>query len=451
MGAELLLIDNGSNDGTADYFATIPQAKVLYLPEPLGYPATSLGALAARGRYYVHFANDIIATPRYLEGLLCCIRADSRTGMAVPLCNAMSSGQSIAVSYPDPRQDPNGLVSFADAFNRSDPLQWEERPRLLPCMSIMPTVLARACTNDPWFRFGEFADDDASTRLRRAGLRQMLARDTFVHHFGSVTASTVQSQAQTLPQSRLLYRQKWGVDAWSSMDWDTKIAQRTAACLEGPQSRVLWLDPRFGTQPLDRRTLCRQKGTHATHCAAETEPAYLPDAEGLFEQAYGGTPGSIRCPVLPLGSTPSLCCRDLSCYPEEDRQALLGEAARSPAPGGRLFCMAKNAAAYETLYNLSCQAFAAPYGEEDLPLSPGIPHLRCPAMRRPAGFPFRLTARPLPCPACRDTKHSRRPVLAFSVNFAERTTYNSLFFGENWMRGDTDEALCIHARALIPG
>ena len=109
---------------------------------------------------------------------------------------------------------------------------------MLPCMSIMPTVLARACTNDPWFRFGEFADDDVSTRLRRAGFRQMLARDTFVHHFGSVTASTVQSQAQTLPQSRLLYRQKWGVDAWSSMDWDTKIAQRTAACLEGPQSRV---------------------------------------------------------------------------------------------------------------------------------------------------------------------------------------------------------------------
>ena len=243
---------------------------------------------------------------------------------------------------------------------------------MLPCMSIMPTVLARACTNDPWFRFGEFADDDVSTRLRRAGFRQMLARDTFVHHFGSVTASTVQSQAQTLPQSRLLYRQKWGVDAWSSMDWDTKIAQRTAACLEGPQSRVLWLDPRFGTQPLYCRTLCRQKGTHATHCAAETEPAYLPDAEGLFEQAYGG-PWQHTLPRFTPGFDAIVCCRDLSCYPEEDRQALLGQAARLLAPGGRLFCMAKNAAAYETLYNLSCQAFAAPYGEEDLPYHPVYP------------------------------------------------------------------------------
>lgn len=372
LGAELLLIDNGSNDGTADYFATIPQAKVLCLPEPLGYPATSLGALAARGRYYVHFANDIIATPRYLEGLLRCIRADSRTGMAVPLCNAMSSGQSIAVSYPDPRQDPNGLVSFAAAFNRSDPLQWEERPRLLPCMSIMPTVLARACPNDPWFRFGEFADDDVSTRLRRAGFRQMLARDTFVHHFGSVTASTVQSQAQTLPQSRLLYRQKWGVDAWSSMDWDTEIAQRTAACLEGPQSRVLWLDPRFGTQPLYCRTLCRQKGVQSIHCAAETKRAYLPDAEGLFAQAYGG-PWQDTLPRFAPGFDAIVCCRDLSCYPEEDRQALLSQAARLLAPGGRLYCMAKNAAAYETLYNLSCQAFATPYGEEDLPYHPVYP------------------------------------------------------------------------------
>ena len=402
LNAELLLIDNGSTDGTADYFASIPQAKVLHLPDPLGYPATSLGALAAQGRYYVHFANDIIATPGYLEGLLRCIRSDSRMGLAVPVCNAMSSGQSIAASYADPRQDPNGLAAFAAAYNHSDPLQWEERPRLLPCMSIMPAVLARACTNDPFFRYGEFADDDVSTRLRRAGFRQMLARDTFVHHFGSVTASTVQSQAQTLPKSRLLYRQKWGVDAWSSMDWDTDLAQRAAACLEGTQCRVLWLDPRFGAQPLHCRTLCRQKGIHATHCAAEAEPAYLPDAEGLFAQAYGG-PWQDTLPRFAPGFDAIVCCRDLSCYSETDRQLLLRQAGRLLSPKGTLLCTAKNAAAYEALYGLCCQAFAGPYGEESLPYHPvRLPVLSGYAERCGLSASFACAAPPpeaqTPCP-----------------------------------------------------
>ena len=65
-----------------------------------------------------------------------------------------------------------------------------------------------------------------------------------------------------------------------------------------------------------------------------------------------------------------VCCRDLSCYCEAERQVLLRQAARLLAPGGQLFCMAKNATAYETLYSLSCQAFAAPYGEEYLPYRP---------------------------------------------------------------------------------
>lgn len=418
LGAELLLIDNGSDDGTADYFSSIPQASVLPLPEPLGYPATSLGALAAKGRYYVHFANDIIATPGYLEGLLRCIRADSRNGLAVPLCNAMSSGQSIAVSYPDPRQDPAGLASFAAAYNHPDPLKWEERPRLLPCMSIMPAVLARACTNDPWFRYGEFADDDVSTRLRRAGFHQVLARDTFVHHFGSVTASTVQSQAQTLPQSRLLYRQKWGVDAWSSTDWEFDLAQRTAAYLEGPRSRVLWLDPRFGAQPLHCRTLCRQKGIHAAHCAAETEPAYLPDAEGLFAQAYGG-PWQDTLPRFAPGFDAIVCCRDLSCYCEAERQVLLRQATRLLAPKGRLLCMAKNAEAYEALYGLCCQAFAPPYGEDDLFYHP-IEQAALSCSAEACGLSVSFAAAPLALPPVPGRETRPAPCSRFFCEFRKK-------------------------------
>lgn len=365
QNVELLLIDNGSTDQTDAYFASIPHAKVIHLPEPLGYPATSIGSLVAKGRYYVHFANDIIATPGYLEGLLSCIRSDNRIGLVVPVCNAMSSSQSIPVSYDDPRENLGDLITFAQSYNHSDATKWEFRPRLLPCMSIMPTALSRVCRNDPWFRYGEFADDDVSTRLRRAGYLQVFAKDTFVHHFGSVTASTIQSQVKTLPESRFLFQQKWGVDAWGSMDWDTTIADFLCKELSSSHHRILWIDPRFGTLPLYCQTLCKKKHQTIASYILASDPNYQQDASALACQAYVD---SLIHGITHFCTTfdAIVFCRDLSCYPQQVLSQVLPQLANRLSSQGRLFCTVKNHAAYQSLFGLCQQAFDPPYGGSNL-------------------------------------------------------------------------------------
>lgn len=92
---ELLLIDNGSTDDTLEFFRSVEHAKVIHLPEPLGYPATSLGAYGAQGKYYIHFANDIVATPHWLDNLLSSLERLPDVGMAEPACSYMSSFQSV--------------------------------------------------------------------------------------------------------------------------------------------------------------------------------------------------------------------------------------------------------------------------------------------------------------------------------------------------------------------
>lgn len=283
---ELLLIDNGSIDGTREYFMGVEKATCFHLKYALGYPGTSLGAMAARGRYYIHFANDIIATPCWLENLLECIESDPDIGMVVPTCNYMSSGQSIVVQYKNPMEDTAELEAFARDYNHSNPTRWEERIRLLPCLSIMPGPVAKVAVNDSMFYFGEFADDDMSCRLRRAGFRQIYAADTFVHHFGSVTAGLAQHQERSLQIGRELFLKKWGVDAWTSLDFEWSFGEYITNELISENENILWIDPEFCALPVKIRSLCYRRGTVLGQCsAAVTNSCYLPDASAVLKCA----------------------------------------------------------------------------------------------------------------------------------------------------------------------
>lgn len=399
---ELLLIDNGSTDGTAAYFASVPGARCLCLPEPLGYPATSLGPLVARGRYYVHFANDIIATPRWLEGLMRCAQDDPFTGLVVPVCNAMSSGQSIPVPYDDPREDLAPLIEFAEGHNHSDPRLWEERGRLLPCMSLMPTAVARRCLNDPLFLYGEFADDDVSTRLRRSGYRQVLARDTFVHHFGSITAASTQQQAQTLPKSRALFYEKWGVDAWASQDWDDTLALHAAKALPETGGRVLWVDPAFGALLFACRAACHRLGKQPPQDSAlVTDPRYAADA-------YGAARRVVCAPLIQglaclKGQTAfdAIVLRDdLSQFEEQTRAALWPLLHALLRPGGVMLCYAKNAEALGPAASLYRQTLCAPYAESSMPFPVELHALKAEA--EASGFLAKFTPAPLPLTAAQN-------------------------------------------------
>ena len=79
------------------------------------------------------------------------------------------------------------MQAFAAAYNELDPRRWEERSQLMPFLAILRTDLYRIGLLDPIYTRGEFIDDDMSTLLRRTGWRQILMKDTFMHHFGGVT------------------------------------------------------------------------------------------------------------------------------------------------------------------------------------------------------------------------------------------------------------------------
>src|SRR5205823_12641609 len=69
---EVLLIDNGSSDGSVAFVREeFPGVRVYALRENLGFTgANNLGFRLARGRYLVLLNNDTRVEPGWLEGLL---------------------------------------------------------------------------------------------------------------------------------------------------------------------------------------------------------------------------------------------------------------------------------------------------------------------------------------------------------------------------------------------
>jgi GT2 family glycosyltransferase len=93
---ELVVVDNGSTDGTADYVRrTWPEARLLVHAGELGFcRAVNSGLDVARGELVVILNNDVVVEPAWLQELVACMERHPAAGFC----------SSKALSYDDPRR-----------------------------------------------------------------------------------------------------------------------------------------------------------------------------------------------------------------------------------------------------------------------------------------------------------------------------------------------------------
>ncbi|SFA93669.1 Glycosyltransferase, GT2 family [Cohnella sp. OV330] len=183
---EIIVIDNGSNDGTAEYLAKLGgTVRYRVLERNLGFAgACNIGLMMAKGRTLMLLNNDTIVTDNWLDNLLACLNSDPGIGMVGPVTNFISGEQQIPVPYTDVRD----MQAFASGFNRHDPDRWQKTDRLVGfCVLMRRETFLGIGYLDEGFELGNFEDDDWDIRVRLLGQRLVIAGDTFIHHFGSVS------------------------------------------------------------------------------------------------------------------------------------------------------------------------------------------------------------------------------------------------------------------------
>jgi GT2 family glycosyltransferase/SAM-dependent methyltransferase len=207
---ELIVVDNGSTDGTVEWLGEQPDLRLIRNAENLGFPkAANQGLAAARGENVLLLNNDTVVSPGWLRRLLTHLHARPEVGLVGPRSNFVSGAQQVQVPYRNLVE----MESFAWRLGRAERGRYDATDRLVGfCLLAKRQVLDRIGLLDERFDLGCFEDDDLCLRARKAGFELRICRDAFVHHYGGRTFVGNQlPSGKILAENQRRFAEKWGL------------------------------------------------------------------------------------------------------------------------------------------------------------------------------------------------------------------------------------------------
>lgn len=283
---EIIIIDNNSTDGTLAWLKQQADIRTISNSENFGFPkACNQGIEIAQGDTILLLNNDTIVTKNWLSNLLVCLYSDDNIGAVGSVTNNISYYQTIPVDY----QSIEEMQIFAANYNQSDPAQWEERLKLIGySMLIKKSVIDSIGMLDEQFSPGNYEDDDYSLRIRIAGYKIILCKDTFIHHYGSTSfKENISEYSELLRTNQNKFMNKWGFNP----DTSNIIRIEFVNLITNPREeaiRVLEIGCECGGTLLNIKSLF----PNAELYGVDTNPATLEVASIFVQTVSGNLEGS---------------------------------------------------------------------------------------------------------------------------------------------------------------
>jgi GT2 family glycosyltransferase len=210
---ELIVVDNGSSDGTAAYLQELSSQQhrltVIRNERNLGFaPGNNQGLAVARGEILILLNDDTVVPPEWLTRL-CGHAVDPTIGLSGPVTNRAGGESQIPTSY----RTYGEFLDFARQRGDASNGELLDVPMLtMFCVAMRRDVYARVGPLDEQFAIGMFEDDDYARRVRDLGYRVVCAEDVFVHHFGGTSLgklAAVGELGSLFDANKRRFEEKW--------------------------------------------------------------------------------------------------------------------------------------------------------------------------------------------------------------------------------------------------
>jgi GT2 family glycosyltransferase len=294
LAHEIILVDDGSTDGTREWLATLrdPPFRVVLNEHNLGFAAANnRGAAVAHGEFLALLNNDLILTPGWLEPMLAAhARLGRRAGVVGNVQYRVDDG---ALDHAGIGLTPQGKIEHLRALPKSAGRLCEVFAVTAACCLVRrEDYLAVGGFDEGFVNGGE--DVDLGLKLRARGKRTVVALGSSVRH--RVSAARGPTTLRDEQNSRRLF-QRWPAEL------EHAIAR--AWCRAGPWSALFG---RRRARLLARSACFREEARWAALLDGAGDPlaAARADDFALIGVAHADTCGTawLRHPatiVLPAG------------------------------------------------------------------------------------------------------------------------------------------------------
>ncbi len=276
---ELIVVDNGSNDGTLEYLQSVEGIKLIQNAANLGAPyGRNQGLAVADGEYIVFLDNDTIVTDGWLKRFIGHANANPMVGIVGPRSNFVSGPQLV----PNARySNLSELRAFAEGWSLANMGRTTPAKRLiLFCYFLKREVVEKIGGIDPAFGKWGWEDDDYGLRAQIAGYQLLIANDIYIHHTGSQTSKSAKiDYSQLLQENWRVFREKWGIEILPDQA-PTYSPDRLIARRFNPESHAVPIPLREDVEKRLRTTSKVAPDISDRHCDDTFTPA-----EALYKSA----------------------------------------------------------------------------------------------------------------------------------------------------------------------
>jgi GT2 family glycosyltransferase/glycosyltransferase involved in cell wall biosynthesis len=214
---EIIVVDNGSSDGTVEYLRQAPvvdaRIRTILNAENRGFAAANnQGIASASGDVIVLLNNDTVVPPGLFGRLAGHLARDPSIGLICPTTNFAGNEAKIDPGYSKIADMPAwASARAAEHAGKTFPID----VAAMYCVAAPRAVLEAVGPLDENFGIGMFEDDDFSLRVRKAGYSVVCAEDSYVHHVGqgSFRKLSPARYEEIWNRNRSYFEKKWGL-AW---------------------------------------------------------------------------------------------------------------------------------------------------------------------------------------------------------------------------------------------